>query len=72
LRYTNHSEKVQMLYYRQVRYEQIVLWAEPQGMSYGFHVSFDIVTLYQRCAGSWTYQSGQHGHGSGFTGTIVT
>jgi len=60
-----------MLYYGQVRYEQIVLRAKSQGMSYGFHVGFDIVAFYQRRTGRWTYQPGQHGHGSGFPGTVV-
>lgn len=45
--------------------------AETQGVSYGFHVGFDIVTLYQRRAGRWTYQSGQHGHSGGFSGAVV-
>lgn len=60
-----------MLSYGQVRYEQIVLRAQPQGVSYSFHVGFNIVTLYQRRAGRWTYQSGQHGHGGGFSGAVV-
>jgi len=34
-------------------------------------VGFDIVTLYQRRAGRWTYQSGQHGHSGGFSGAVV-
>lgn len=61
-----------MLSYSQVRYEQIVLRAESQGMSYGFHVGFDVVTLYQRRTGRCTYQSSQHRHGGGFTGTVVS
>lgn len=61
-----------MLFNGQIRYEQIVLRTESQGVSYGFHVGFDVVTFYQRRARSRTYQSGQHGHCSGFSGTVVT
>lgn len=45
---------------------------EPQRTPYGFHMGLDVVTLYQRRAGSGAYQPGQHGHGGGLAGAVVT
>lgn len=60
-----------MFFYGQVRYEQVVLRAQPQRVPDGFHVGLDVVALDQGRAGRGTYQSSQHGHGGGFSGAVM-
>lgn len=69
---TYRSEKVQVFFYGQIGYEQIVLGAQAQRVPYGFHVGLDVVALYQRGAGRGTDEPGQHRHGGGLAGAVVT
>lgn len=60
-----------MLFYSQIRYEEVVLGTETKGVSNGFHVGFDVITLDQSGTRRGAYQPGQHGHGGGLSGTVV-
>lgn len=46
--------------------------AQTQGVADGLHMRLDVVALDQSRARCGTYQSGQHGHGGRFSGTVMT